>query len=276
MVDVGGLEPGNYSVGIGDPSVIGNQAQSHQSPSSNFPAPANEGAPGAARPSAPAGSGALTPNSNGAPLESPGAVSPPQSNAVPATGEIPRSILAQVSSNPVSDAAGGTPPTGQVQPLTAPATGQVNPTNTLPTGRSNVAGSPAVPLQNELGTLTVDQSGTGRMQHVVEGVRVRNVVGQALIISTSSKSLSKTLPPNLDPTADPVPPSAQARTGATNAGAVAAPVSGSAPVVAGIIRLLSDRGAAPTSAAEGRNVGPATTTGQNGQATNPAQSTPSR
>jgi PDZ domain len=284
MVDVGGLEPGNYSVGIGDPSAMGNQAQSIQSPTSNIPAPTNGGAAELATPQVPAaeaGSNSLTPNSNGAPLESPGAVSPPQSNSVPTTAETPRSVLAQVVSNPVSDIAGGAaPPTGQVQPLTAPAAGQADPTNTVPIGRSNAAGSPA-PGQNELGTLTVDQSGTGRMQRVVEGVRVRNVVGQALVISASTKSPITTLPPNLDPTADPAPAKSPAARGATNPGSVASPPSsasptgGPVPVVAGVIRLLSDRGGAQAGAAEGGGARPATTR-QNGHAPNPAQPAPSR
>jgi len=58
-------------------------------------------------------------------------------------------------------------------------------------------------MAHEIGTITVDQSGTGRMQHVVEGMQVRNVVGQALVIYTSGTTPAVTLPPNLDATVDP-------------------------------------------------------------------------
>ncbi len=169
MVDVGGLEPGNYTVGIGDPTAA----------MMNTP-PTNPGNP--------AGSKLPVPTQ-------------PQSNSQP--GEISRSVLADVAPN--ADAAAGVtaPATGQVNPIAAPATGEVNPTNTTPIGQSTVdnaqlqerndqnakpAGAPGI---NEVGTLTVDQSGTGRMQHVVEGIRVRNVVGQALIISTAISPAAK-------------------------------------------------------------------------------------
>jgi hypothetical protein len=286
MVDVGGLEPGNYTVSISDASVIGNQAQPTQSPASNL-----QGAPNG--PAGEAGSNGLVPNSNTAPPQSPNPLSPPQSKLDPPGEEFPRAVLAQVSANAATDSAGGAPPTGQVQPLTAPATGQVNPTNSVPTGRSNGAvaqgaklnenpnsGATAAPMQNELGTLTVDQSGTGRMQHVVEGVRVRNVVGQALVIYTSTTSPAVTLPPNLDPTADPGPkpksPASANYSGSANptGSAGASPTTGAVPVVAGVIRLLSDRGSASTGAAEqpaGRPAG----VRQTGQAPN-VQPTPLR
>ncbi len=206
MVDVGGLPPGNYSIGIGDPTA----ATSHQ--------PTNAG------------------NINGTPLPAP---TQPQSSSQPI--EISHTVLANVA--PSADTAAG---------VTAPATGQVNPTNTTPIGQSTVsnaqlrersdqnakpAGAPGI---NEIGTLTIDQSGTGRMQHVVEGIRVRNVVGQTLLISTSTTPAAKTLPPNLDSTVDP----AHNKTENPTASPAATPGS-SLPVAAGIIRLISDRGPAP-------------------------------
>jgi hypothetical protein len=226
MVDVGGLEPGNYTVGIGDPTAAMNE-------------PATK-----------------TGNSNGKSLPVP---TQPQSISQPV--EISRNVLAEVAPNPGAVSGVTAPATGQVDPITAPATGVVNPTNTTPIGQSTVdkaqlqerndqnakpAGAPGI---NEIGTLTVDQSGTGRMQHVVEGIRVRNVVGQALIISTSPTPAAKTLPPNLDSTADPAPNKRDSST------PVATPGS-SLPAAAGIIRLISDRSPAPTTG--GQPVAPGT------------------
>jgi hypothetical protein len=225
MVDVGGLEPGNYNVGIGDPSVSIGQPVSDvgNSDGSNpaLPAP--------------------NPGEN-APFQ-------PQGSNQPA--DIPKSVLAEVAPNTAGVTA---PATGQVNPITAPATGAVNPTNTTATGQSTVTnqepqqqlneqnGRPAGPPGiNDIGTLTVDQSGTGRMQHVVEGIRVQNVVGQALIISSFATPRAKTLPPNLDATADPA-----SRKPAERAD-VSAPstANGTIPAAAGIIRLISDRGPGP-------------------------------
>jgi hypothetical protein len=106
-----------------------------------------------------------------------------------------------------------TPPTGTTEPLDTPATGSVNPIDATPTGRpridprdalnegNTVAGATAPSMQ--IGTLTVDQSGTGRMQQVVEGVRVQDVIGQAILIHSQGGAGQTTLPPNLDTTADP-------------------------------------------------------------------------
>ena len=253
MVDVGGLEPGNYTVSIADANVIGNQTQSIQSPTSNNPTrrPAfgTRTLQGPADESNPNG---FVPNSTGPPVEAPGAVSPPQSNLEPPSGEAPRTTLAQVTGNAASDA---TPPaTGQIQSLTASATGQVNPTNTAPTGRSNVPdaqggssnenrNAAAPPMQNSVGTLTVDQSGTGRMQQVVEGVRVRNVLGQALVIYAATNSPT-TLLPNLDVTVDPASPKPTPKSESSNSpnSPPASSANRAEPVVGGVIHLLSDRG----------------------------------
>ena len=103
---------------------------------------------------------------------------------------------------------------------------------------------------NHIGTLTVDQSGTGRMQQKVETVQVRNVVGQAIVIY-SQVSSSATLSPNSNGNAG-----AATRTAVTDTprGAPTQPTDPAAlqpqplklrlrrvPVAAGIIRLVTDR-----------------------------------
>jgi hypothetical protein len=84
------------------------------------------------------------------------------------------------------------------------------------------------------------------MQQVVEGLRVSNVIGQALVIYMSN-SPTTTLPANLDATTDPssvkkstVADPANSSDAATNS---AGSQNRAAPVVGGIIHLLSDRGA---------------------------------
>ena len=51
---------------------------------------------------------------------------------------------------------------------------------------------------SQIGTITIDQSGTGRMQQRVEGVQVRNVVGQAIVLYSHGGSPQTTLPANLN------------------------------------------------------------------------------
>jgi hypothetical protein len=245
MVDVGGLEPGNYTVGIGDSTAAMNTP------------PTNPGNPAGSKLPAP---------------------TQPQSNSQPA--EISRSVLADVAPNADTAAGVTAPATGQVNPLTAPATGQVNPTNTTPTGQSTVdkaqlrerndqnakpAGAPGI---TEIGTLTVDQSGTGRMQHIVEGIRVRNVVGQALIISSAISPAAKTLPPDLDRTVDP----AHSKDNSTPSPAAAS--GNSLPAAAGIIRLISDRSPAPPTG--GESVAPGTSLVPAANPSAPARTGPRR
>jgi hypothetical protein len=80
----------------------------------------------------------------------------------------------------------------------------------------------------QIGTLTIDQSGTGRLQQIVEGVSVQDVVGQAIVIYTATGNQPNTLPPNLNPTVD-----AAGGTGATQTPAVGSnrrtPLAGTAP-----------------------------------------------
>jgi hypothetical protein len=116
-----------------------------------------------------------------------------------------------------------------------------------------------------IGTLTVDQSGTGRLQQVVESVRVQDVVGQAIAIYSQNGVPQSALPPNLDATADPLAGAARpgATSPATRTGGVAdttrqvpatdvggssanlangsSGTSGNGAIAAGIIRLMSDR-----------------------------------
>ena len=190
MVDVGSLPPGNYTVGLSDPSVVGISADAAVAPGAEPPADATAS--------------------------------------------------------------------------TIPPTGQLNPTNTTPTGQSTVnnalvaqadhtnaassgAGALGGPMFHQIGTLTVDQSGTGRMQHVVEAMRVRNVVGQAIVLSAVPGS-DQTLPANLDPTIDPARGKTAAdvvqstdNTSATKGIPAAVATTAPVPVAAGIIRLMSDR-----------------------------------
>ncbi|HEX3600354.1 MAG TPA: PDZ domain-containing protein [Lacipirellulaceae bacterium] len=228
MVDVGGLAPGNYNVGIGDPSLVGGQEHPSLNPSPRIQAPAGTTAP------------------------SPNSASPPQGSVQPNETRIPQSVLAQVGTArqqnvtlPANPAATSTDVPGQ--PSAAAATGQSSPNNALhdQPNHENAAKNTGALMANEIGTLTVDQSGTGRMQHVVEGMQVRNVVGQALVIYTSGTTPAVTLPPSLDTTVDPAgktagsaPPIQQHANGVTTSGE-------QKPVAAGIIRLISDRRPAP-------------------------------
>jgi hypothetical protein len=299
MVDVGALPPGNYTVGISDPSVIGGAAV--------------------------IGTGAVRPNVQ-TPSVTPGSagINPPQNNSNTAVGTSGQSTTAD-GNDPGAAAAGitipptgqtrplTTPPTGQVRPLTAPPTGQVNPSSTTPTGQSsvnnaqraqmardaagagqNVASSTGGPgasgaTLNHIGTITIDQSGTGRMRQTVESVQVRNVVGQAIVIYSPGGSPQRTLPANLNGSAG-----AATRQGVTDSGSArssqavvdatsgpdsAAPqtaVSGQTaagsqvPVAAGIIQLITDRRPPPatdTGAAE-------TPTGTKTGVKQPASATP--
>lgn len=310
MVDVGALPAGNYTVGISDASSIGGltatgtgspnvQAANQDAPLVPLPAPVDD------RRIQPQGGTAAPPAAPTRPV-APGANQPQGSIPPTLRGEIPRGVLAQVTESdpeaqnattipPSGLAAPSTiPPTGQVRPLTTPPTGNVNPSSTTPTGQSAVNNAQRKQGQaatgagqtntgttlNEIGTITVDQSGTGRMQQTVEGVKVRNVVGQAIVIYAQAGSQQTTVPANLNGTAG-----ASATQGATDTtsprgsqvvadggqGAAAAQgaVAGQAadgtrtPVAAGIIRMISDR--RPPTAETDTAVAPSETTPAAGQ-----------
>jgi hypothetical protein len=143
----------------------------------------------------------------------------------------------------VPSTAGQTPPTNEA----ADAGGAIGQTTNVG------AGGPAITI----GTLTVDQSGTGRLQQTVESVRVQDVVGQAIVIySQHTGPGPATLPPNLDVTNDPqnAPDTADPRRATTAptavAGADVAPpagivgnnrqvIAGNTPVAAGLIRMMN-------------------------------------
>jgi hypothetical protein len=147
-----------------------------------------------------------------------------------------------------------------------------------------------------IGTLTVDQSGTGRLQQTVEGVQVQGIVGQALVIYSTNASSNRTLPPNLDATTDPGVPTANHGTqqgaatseadvsrvpGTTNQRSRSAVVpsngfGGQTPVVGGLIRLMSDPGAVPRSTTGGAPAPGATTDPQAQGVETPSVPAPSR
>jgi membrane-associated protease RseP (regulator of RpoE activity) len=279
MVDVGGLRPGNYTVAIAEPSAAGLQLQPGVAPVGPQPGPGT-GAPPTPSGAPPAGiipqqQSPQRPGTN--PQQRKGTIGTPQSAAPNPINEVPRGILAQIGES--RQPSGATPepvvpPTGTNQPLDVPPTGQVNPPDSTPTGqsivnnnleekarqanaaRTNAGTTPGT----QIGTLTVDQSGTGRMQQVVEGMQVRDIVGLAVVIYSQTGEPQKTLPPNLDPTADPN--GGQLGSAQTsNAGAnptSAPPPAGTVPpasaiqptgqptglVAAGNIRLVTDRGTA--------------------------------
>jgi hypothetical protein len=153
--------------------------------------------------------------------------------------EIPRTILAQVSD--ASQTADGAsqpstaPPTGQVRQATIPPAGQIRepgriddpPNLRIGDPGAPPTGSPDDPLLNEpttneilgaddatggiaagpairIGTLTVNQNGIGRMQQIVEGVQVQDVIGQALTIYSPNLAVGANNQSNLNPVADPI------------------------------------------------------------------------
>jgi hypothetical protein len=275
MVDVGALAPGNYLVAIDEPGHVEGIPSRGSVP--NNPTPPGTFAP----PTVPPVPQDTGPATNPAPnvFRKPPAGGAPQSSVV----EIPPTVLAQVTNEtqPPTGSPGPTiPPTGQVSPSTVPPTGQVNPSNTTPTGQStvnnalleqarrareaNAAASGADQVgrkaPNQIGTLTVDQNGAGRMQTVVEALRVQDVVGQAIVVYTQPSTASNALPPNLDPTADPIgdervtdpagplgrsvpttPPATPSTTRTVPDPGAVQNTAKTQPAAVGIIRFLSDR-----------------------------------
>jgi hypothetical protein len=129
---------------------------------------------------------------------------------------------------------------------------------------------------NQIGIITVDQSGTGRLQQTVESMQVRNVVGQAIVLY-SQGGPQTTLPANLNgsagtttrqgvvdaPTANGSQPGAALNSGQPTVGP-------QVPVAGGIIQLVTDRRPPATT-------GPQTSqapVGTNGAVEQPANATP--
>jgi hypothetical protein len=171
----------------------------------------------------------------------------------------------------------GASPTGRVLPPGAPATGSVLPPGTPPTGRvddatdSNRFGrsgalsvgesgatwnSGSLGTLSAIGNLIVDQSGTGRLQQIVEGIQVRDVVGQAVVIFAPIAPTQTLVPPNTNvsnPRAAAAGNSQSATQPQPSAGSGQLPGHGQSavgdqpldnrpmPIAAGVIRLISDR-----------------------------------
>jgi hypothetical protein len=324
MVDVGGLQPGTYLVGIDDPGAL-NTVNTVPVDNAILPERARTGRIGPGSPGINQSNTDVTPADGGVigvPRSAPPSGNPPGSGpagrtkpgSTPAgnapagsqpdsgtgTGlpqgrldspkyqhlEFSRTVLAQVAdqATPAANSSSITegrptdiPATERPEPSAAtPATGEVLPSNASPTGIPRAADArrdsslitndgvhavPGIPGPAiRIGTLTVDQSGTGRLQQTVEGVQVQGIVGQALMIYSMNAMPNRTLPPNLDAAADPGAPAVDTRTqpvGSATEGAVRRPPSvaaqstgergitaagfgGQVPVAGGLIRLMSE------------------------------------
>jgi len=162
MVDVGALPPGNYTVGISDPSVIGGASVT--------------------------GAGLANPNGQTPSQPAPAQATPPTPPTVGNAGAIAPS--------------GAATPVGNGNASNNTSTNQGNVSNNQPaptTKDATIAGPNAngAGTLNQIGTITVDQSGTGRMQQRVESAQVRNVVGQAIVLYSQNASSPETLPADL-------------------------------------------------------------------------------
>ncbi|HJQ80303.1 MAG TPA: PDZ domain-containing protein, partial [Lacipirellulaceae bacterium] len=149
MLDVGGLAPGTYPVGIEDAGLILGGQQPMRS-ARNTQAPerdvrSQERMNRVRRPfdrqrtnslqldNPPANAPRPRPQLRQAPRRGSGNQDQSQTQSTPS---IPRNVLAQVT-NENSGSGTATPPTGQVQPNLTPPTGEVNPNLTPPTGEVN-------------------------------------------------------------------------------------------------------------------------------------------
>ncbi|MEX2310688.1 MAG: PDZ domain-containing protein [Pirellulales bacterium] len=307
MLDVGGLEAGNYLVGIDDPGTIAARANVGGTP----PNTTQQAAPSAFDPTVrpdPTSTRRVEPHNATPRTNRTNRGAQPQSGQQGQRQLVPRTVLAQVidaaqggasAGNATGGAAAGavqTPSTGQAQPLDTPNTGQARPLDTpardpnadgfqatdqTQDGLDASAGSPGTGLGAgpaiPVGTLTVDQSGTGRLQQVVEGMQVRAVVGQAIVIYIQAVPPANALPANLDVGTGPArqPATGTRRVGGALGGPAqgrgvpnpAVPQGTSAtvgnqmqPVAAGIIQMFSD--IPPTGAAEAGQQPGAVETGQ--------------
>lgn len=311
MVDVGALPPGNYTVAITDPGIIvGSAATGTGVANPNVPGPQQLAPPQAPVPT-PGNGGTVVPK-GAAPVQP--AAPQPQSNSQPASNRVlPYAVLAQVADAAqaasgdfgTSSAADRNPPTGERNTSTVPPTGTVIPPGNTPTGQLNnaqpaqagqpvtgtgqsaVNGAPASATPNQIGTITIDQSGTGRMQQKLENIQVRSVVGQAIVLY-SQGGPQTTLPANLNGSAgaasrqgvtDSTARGSQPRTDANGGQGSAASQTAAlqpatpesqVPVAGGIIQLVNDRRPPPTA------VPPTTQSpaGANGAVEQPASATP--
>ena len=283
MLDVGGLAPGNYRVSIDDPSLVMGGPQAG-APSVGIPPQSQQPgtSPQRVRPD-----GRSAPGSTGAAVT--------RGTAPSGTAGAAQQTLPADQADPTA----GTPPTGKVQPRAGTPSGlptaqeaaqarqrqprqpnagqQIQGRQLQGGGRPHDSGAAAASASTlaEVGILTVDQSGTGRLQQVVEAIQVRDVVGQAILIYPPAVPPETTLPPSTGVSGvagTPNAASAQNRTNPQGAAAARqvpgagespsspAPRIGQAtgqtnrPIAGGVIRLISDRrpqDAAPTAAADG-------------------------
>jgi hypothetical protein len=249
MVDVGGLSPGSYRVSVEDPAIV-LDANTPEKPEATGPQSSGT-QPNVSNPSR---TGSTTPPT--------GRVNP---NLTPPTGQVDRAAA---------------PPTGRVLQPGAPATGRVLPSGTaavgLPADDQRVSGAagPAASTNatrsgsldgtlSRMGVLTVDESGTGRLQQVVENIRVRDVVGLAIMIhatdqppDTTSPATSRAAGP--DGVQGAASQAQRSPASIRNSQPSALDPPPHQPIAAGMIRLLPDRRpAARTAEVPGTDVPPA-------------------
>jgi len=293
MVDVGALPPGNYTVAITDPStIVGAAATDTGVVTPNIPRPPQLAPPQAPAP-APGAGGTVVPK-GAAPVQR--AAPQPQSNLPPASNRVvPYTVLAQVAATaePANTDVGSSSGADRIPPSSTP-TGRLNNAQRAQaaqaaTGTTQNAASAATAgaTLNQIGTITIDQSGTGRMQQKLENVQVRSVVGRAIVLY-SQGGPQTTLPANLNGSAgaakrqgvnDSTTRDSQQPTDATGGQGSAASQSAArqqatpgsqVPVAGGIIQLVTDRRPPPT-AVPGTTEAPA---GANGAVQQPASATP--
>jgi hypothetical protein len=202
-------------------------------------------------------------------------VADPAAESAPANASPDAVPSGQPEAAPSQPATSSTSTTGEIDPLSAGPTtpSRTDPRqipNTTADGGTRAAAGAGVGPTISIGTLTVDQSGTGRFQQVVEAVRVQDVVGQAIVIYSQKATPQATLPPNLDATADPLAGSDVRRAPAggsgqgpaqagPSAGEIAAKTqpgtsntappnagTGGTPIAGGVIRLMTDGAPAGT------------------------------
>jgi PDZ domain len=237
MVDVGGLAPGNYTVSIDEAGIGGGRGSvSGQLPTDASPPQADPSQLQRQPPPSGREGNRVGPQQGTAPATSGGPGGQLQNPGGEPQGyqklrlEIPRTVLAQVGGENRSDlpAASGSAANAASQvPRETPASGEINQLGTTPSGPSGTNGAadnqfdtppPGTPsggpsggglsgggaMGTQVGMLTIDESGTGRLQQVVEGLQVQNVVGQSIVIHSQGAGTGTALPPNLDAGAAPL------------------------------------------------------------------------
>jgi hypothetical protein len=155
------------------------------------------------------------------------------------------------------------------------------------TGQTAPGAASAGETLKQIGTITVDQSGTGRMQQKIESVQVRNIVGQAIVLYSQGGS-QPTPPANLNGNVGAAsrqgvtdlaaggsqPPtvanSGQGAAASQTAAQQPATAGSQVPVAGGIIQLVNDRRPPGTEAPQTTQ----TPAGTDGAIQQPASATP--